>query len=65
MLTHLARNADGMINLLLWARTGIVTPAYASAEARVADIEKGAVRSPDRDPRRRHRLLRPAGHRRA
>jgi len=46
VLTHLARNADGMINLLLWARTGIVTPAYASADARVADIEKGAVRTP-------------------
>ncbi len=46
VLSHLARNADAMINLLLWARTGIVTPAYASAEARVADIEKGAVRSP-------------------
>lgn len=46
VLTHLARNADGMINLLLWARTGIVTPAYASVEARVADIEKGAVRAP-------------------
>ena len=25
---------------------GVVTPAYASAEARVADIEKGAVRTP-------------------
>ena len=47
VLTHLARNADGMINLLLWARTGIVTPAYASADARLADIEKGAVRSPN------------------
>ncbi len=46
VLTHLARNADAMINLLMWARTGIVTPAYASAEARVADIEKGAVRTP-------------------
>ena len=46
VLTHLARNADAMINLLLWARTGVVTPAYASAEARVADIEKGAVRTP-------------------
>jgi maleylpyruvate isomerase len=46
VLTHLARNADGMINLLLWARTGIVTPAYASADARTADIEKGAVRAP-------------------
>jgi maleylpyruvate isomerase len=47
VLTHLARNADGMVNLLLWARTGIVTPAYASAEARNADIEKGAVRAPN------------------
>lgn len=46
VLTHLARNADAMINLLLWARTGVVTPAYASAEARNADIEKGAVRTP-------------------
>jgi len=46
VLSHLARNADAMINLLVWARTGVVTPAYASAEARVADIEKGAVRTP-------------------
>jgi maleylpyruvate isomerase len=46
VLTHLARNADAMINLLTWARTGVVTPAYASAEARNADIEKGAVRTP-------------------
>ncbi len=46
VLSHVARNADAMINLLLWARTGIVTPAYASAEARAADIEKGALRTP-------------------
>jgi maleylpyruvate isomerase len=46
VLTHLARNADAMINLLHWARTGVVTPAYADTEARVADIEKGAVRTP-------------------
>ncbi len=46
VLTHIARNADAMINLLMWARTGIVTPAYASAEARDDAIEKGAVRSP-------------------
>lgn len=46
VLTHLARNADAMINLLMWARTGIVTPAYASAEARNEAIEKGAVRPP-------------------
>lgn len=46
VLTHLARNADAMINLLMWARTGIVTPAYPSAEARNEAIEKGAVRPP-------------------
>ena len=46
VLTHLARNADAMINLLTWARTGVVTPAYASTEARNADIEKGALRTP-------------------
>jgi maleylpyruvate isomerase len=46
VLSHLARNADGMVNLLEWARTGVVTPAYASAEARNADIEKGAGRTP-------------------
>jgi maleylpyruvate isomerase len=44
VLTHLARNADGMSNLLHWARTGIVTPQYASPEQRVADIEAGAPR---------------------
>jgi maleylpyruvate isomerase len=27
MLTHLARNADGGSNLLVWARTGVETPA--------------------------------------
>lgn len=44
LLTHLARNADGMVNLLAWARTGVVTPMYPSREARVADIEAGAGR---------------------
>jgi maleylpyruvate isomerase len=45
VLTHVARNADGMINLLTWARTGVPTPAYASVEQRNADIEAGAARS--------------------
>ncbi len=45
VLTHLARNADGLANLLRWARTGIETPAYASAAARAADIEAGAGRT--------------------
>ena len=44
VLTHVARNADGMINLLRWARTGTPTPMYASAESRAADIEAGAGR---------------------
>jgi maleylpyruvate isomerase len=46
VLTHVARNADAMINLLTWAATGIRTPAYASAQARDADIEAGATRPP-------------------
>ena len=44
VLTHLARNADGMVNLLRWARTRTPTPMYASAESRAADIEAGAGR---------------------
>jgi maleylpyruvate isomerase len=44
VLSHVARNADGMVNLLNWARTGTETPMYASAESRSADIEAGAGR---------------------
>lgn len=46
VLSHIARNADALVNLLDWARTGVPTPAYASREQRDADIEAGAVRSP-------------------
>src|SRR5580692_801230 len=45
LLTHLARNADGLRNLLTWARTGVMTPQYPSAAARDEDIEAGAGRS--------------------
>jgi maleylpyruvate isomerase len=45
VLAHLARNADGLTNLLTWARTGVVTPQYVSWEQREADIEAGADRS--------------------
>jgi maleylpyruvate isomerase len=31
VLTHLARNADSLRNLLIWARTGVETPQYANA----------------------------------
>ncbi|MEQ3554462.1 maleylpyruvate isomerase family mycothiol-dependent enzyme [Pseudonocardia nematodicida] len=47
VLTHVARNADAMINLLNWARTGVETPAYPDRETRDADIEAGAARSPE------------------
>lgn len=46
VLTHMARNADALVNLLTWARTGEETPAYASMEAREKDIEDGAGRPP-------------------
>ncbi|GAA2373526.1 maleylpyruvate isomerase family mycothiol-dependent enzyme [Nonomuraea africana] len=44
VLTHLARNADGLVNLLTWARTGIETPQYPDPAARAAGIEAGAAR---------------------
>ncbi len=46
VLAHLARGADAMRNLLVGARTGQDRPAYASAQAREADIEYGAGLSP-------------------
>ena len=46
VLTHVARNADALANLLHTARTGEARAAYASAEARVAAIDAGAARSP-------------------
>jgi maleylpyruvate isomerase len=45
VLTHLARNADALGNLVTWASTGVETPMYASREKRAADIEAGARRS--------------------
>jgi maleylpyruvate isomerase len=46
VLAHLARNADGFVNLLTAARTGEPVPMYASTAARDADIEAGAPRPP-------------------
>ena len=43
VLAHVARNADGMRNLLIWARTGVVTPQYAPGQ-RDADIARDAAR---------------------
>jgi maleylpyruvate isomerase len=44
VLTHLARNADALGNLLAWARTGVETPMYPSRQARDDEIEAGAGR---------------------
>jgi maleylpyruvate isomerase len=44
VLTHVARNGDALRNLLIWARTGVKTPAYASQQARDEAIEAGASR---------------------
>ncbi len=44
VITHLARNADALVNLLTWARTGVEHQAYASRADRDADIEEGSRR---------------------
>jgi maleylpyruvate isomerase len=46
VLAHVARNADGLTNLLTWARTGVMSPQYASSRSREADIAAGAPRPP-------------------
>ena len=48
MLAHVARNADALVNLLTWARTGEETPMYPSAEAREAGIAEAAAWDPPR-----------------
>ncbi|NYH78372.1 maleylpyruvate isomerase [Actinopolyspora biskrensis] len=49
VISHLARNADGCVNLLTWARTGVEHPMYPSRADRDADIAEGSHRN--------HRLL--------
>lgn len=44
LLAHLGRNADALVNLLTWARTGVETPMYASAQARDDEIAETAAR---------------------
>jgi maleylpyruvate isomerase len=44
VVTHLARNADALRNLLDWGRTGVEHPMYPSRDARAADIEAGSGR---------------------
>ncbi|MER6784112.1 maleylpyruvate isomerase family mycothiol-dependent enzyme [Streptomyces sp. NPDC000658] len=42
VVAHVARNADALVNLLTWARTGVETPMYASGDQRAREIEEGA-----------------------
>jgi len=51
LLTHLARNADALVNLLTWARTGIPTPMYASPDQRVFNQVSRALRRAIEDAR--------------
>lgn len=44
VLSHVARNADALVNLCDWARTGVRKQMYVSVEAREADIADGAGR---------------------
>jgi maleylpyruvate isomerase len=46
LLAHVARNADALVNLLTWARTGVETPMYASPEARESGIAEAAALPP-------------------
>lgn len=46
VLTHLARNADALSNVVRSVLTGETIPMYASTEVRNADIDAGSGRSP-------------------
>lgn len=47
VLTHVARNADALINLITGVRTGNPRTMYPNPQARDADIESGAHRPAD------------------
>ena len=48
VVAHVARNAEALIRLASWARTGVETPMYANSEQRNADIEASATLPADR-----------------
>ena len=48
VVAHLARNAEALIRLATWARTGVETPMYPSREARAADIAASVGHPPER-----------------
>lgn len=44
VITHVARNADGIARLAGWARTGVEEPMYGDQHPRNRDIDEGASR---------------------
>lgn len=46
LVAHVGYNAQALSRLVRWARTGVETPMYASADARNAEITEGARLSP-------------------
>jgi maleylpyruvate isomerase len=48
LLAHLGYNAQALTRLAAWARTGVRTPMYDSAEQRTSEIEDGAGWEPAR-----------------
>lgn len=47
VLGHLARNAEALQRLTVWAATGVETPMYTGPEQRAADIESSATLDPE------------------
>jgi maleylpyruvate isomerase len=47
VIGHLARNAEALVRLTAWARTGVPTPMYADREQRAAEIQSSAALAPD------------------
>jgi len=47
LVAHIAANGDALLNLVTWARTGVETPMYASAEDRANGIAKGDTLTAD------------------
>jgi maleylpyruvate isomerase len=51
---HVARNAQALVRLASWARTGVETPMYADRAQRAAEIEESAAYPPERLRRELH-----------
>ncbi len=48
LVGHVARNAEALTRLAVWARTGVENPMYPSPQARAAEIEESAGFPPAR-----------------